>query len=168
MPPDDEATEDGPAPWSDCIVCATHKTDDFMSARKMKPWIFGRATHAGNRPEMITKHHDDRWTSLIEKWSPTISTEQKWYGKRGRPAKRWEDGTTTISQTTRPAHYSTKRLGMGLHGNRLRGCQRPSTNKTQPSKQRPNKLYKQRAETTDGTQGHQRTRPTTTTHLSPS
>ena len=105
MPQDDETTVDDLEPRVDYIVCATHKADDLMGARRITPWIV-RQQNA--MEAIIAEHRGDRWTRLILKWSPVISTKQKEYQKRGRTA-RWEDDISHHLQPER-VHGDTMRL----------------------------------------------------------
>ena len=125
----DEATEDVPELWVDCTVRATHKADDLMTANGIKPWVLRQSELYWKQARMIAKHHDDRWTRLIAKWSPTISTKQRRYWKRGRPANSWENDINSNRQPTQACdenndltnvNCSTTQLDMGPLGKRFR------------------------------------------------
>ena len=94
---------------------------------------------------MMAKHHDDRWTRLIAKWSPAISTKQKGTGTTNGSDQPTNGKTGSMLATQHNCssrrqhrshtrhdvvHFSTRRLDMGLHGKRLYDKHTPATTKT--------------------------------------
>ena len=111
------------------------------------------------------KHHVDRWTRLISKWSPAILTKQK--GHR-RPAKRWEEDISSFPNPTK-VHGDNNDLTNdttwpsaaqdGLADSR----QDPhSSRQRQPNQQQPDKQHERLKSTTTTTKAtHYSSNPTT-------
>ena len=73
----------------------------MVTAHGITSWFLRQSKKCWKQARIIAKHHDDRWTRLISKWSPSISTKQRGYLKQGRPARRWEDDINSYLQPTK-------------------------------------------------------------------
>ena len=73
--PDDDP-EDELEPIVDYTARATHKADDLLAVNGLPSWILTQSRIYGKQARMIAKLHEDRWTKLISKWNPAISTKQ--------------------------------------------------------------------------------------------
>ena len=108
-------------PWVDYIVRATHhKADDLLAASGITSWILKQSQIYWRHAKGTAKHHEDRWTKLVSKRDPAISTKQKGYWKQGRLVKVWQDDIYSHLQPTSPQRQQLchERHDMAHHGKR--------------------------------------------------